>query len=248
MKIQGWDLSLNHAGFVEIESDTGRVTWWRVYVSVKKHIARFGKANAIAMPRTWDKLRDPQQRSLDRLAWWAESYGEMLHARRPDLVVIEDYAFGSEGNKGYPTGEMGGAARLACREYRALQRWHDPGTLKMFVAHNGAAKMPEYIAAAKARWPGALRRQDGDAVDVNGDADSRGALVVACQADGDLMIALGLAHLGCFELMLREGRVTLGGQHPKIIQAFNRCTKARPISLLGRDWIRSREATDGSED
>lgn len=234
-RIHGWDLALNHSGFAEVNV-AGQVQWFLATGMVKDRLKRWGVERTRLAPK-WEKIKDPEQRQMMRLHWLADLFEEILEERQPDIVAIEDYAFGSGGNKGYPTAEMGGAARLACWRRGIPMRWHDPLTLKMYVTHSGAAKTPVVIRMVNNRWPDPFRGRGGRVIPLTSEEDVKGNLKLASEADGDLAVAYALAQLALTEWLLRKGKTRLDRLHPKEIQAFNRCTKARPINLLGREWI-----------
>jgi Holliday junction resolvasome RuvABC endonuclease subunit len=217
MGCQGWDLSLNHAGFAELDED-GHLAWYQ-YVTDKATQVK-GK---LGIRMKVEKVADKQTFNVTRLRWWADRFADVLLLRRPSHVAIEDYAPAAQSNSSYQIGELGGQARLAVMECGGptLLRLHDPMSVKMYIAHNGLAKPEELAAAVFSRWPEtekAWGKLPKDAI-------------------LDLCVAFGLSRMLFDEVAIRAGRLKLDRLHEKEVQVYNRITKANPVNLLGREFI-----------
>lgn len=214
MKIQGWDLSLNHCGMVEMD-ENGTTTWFH-YVIDKATQVKGHWGTRLQL----EKSDDRQKHHIRRLMWWQKFFTDVLNMRKPDYVVIEDYALSAQSNATYQIGELGGAARMAVLNYGAKLRLHDPVSVKMYIAHNGAAKPEEVAGAVMDRWP-------------------KTAVWRGLNKDPmlDLIVGYALARMGLDEVMLRSGKLLMSSLHAKEVQVFNRCTKANPTSLLSREFI-----------
>lgn len=219
IRVLGIDLALNHTGFVELD-ETGHMSWYKFVSNVAKH-AKDDPKHGVLMP--WDKKAagDREQLNAKRLAWWQLYLTEVLHSRKPTHVGIEDYAIQAESNSAYQIGEVGGMARLAAFEVGANVRLIDPVTVKMFAAHNGTAA-PETVDIAV--------RDDYPETQIWNGLPNLPRL--------DLTAAYVVARMVLIETKLRAGTMQLKDlNHEKEISVFTRCTKANPVSLLGRDWI-----------
>lgn len=220
MTILGIDLALNHSGFVELDEVMGQMTWWHFVSDTPSHTRR--QPHGSFMPHKKDKHKtDREQINAERLAWWQIQLSWILHSRTPKYVGIEDYAIQAQSNSAYQIGEVGGVARLCSMEVGAKMRLIDPMTVKMFSAHMGNAE-PETVAEeVRTRWP--ETRVWNDLPDV---------------PRIDLACAYVVARMVYVESKLRDGTMQLKDlEHDKERAVFTRCTKALPVSLLGREWI-----------
>jgi Holliday junction resolvasome RuvABC endonuclease subunit len=222
MSILGIDLALNHSGFVELDSIMGQMTWWHFVSDTPSHSKGVRPAMAAHMPhKKSGKDSDREKVNAERLAWWQLHLAWILHSRTPKYVGIEDYAIQAQSNSSYQIGEVGGVARLAALEVGASLRLIDPMTVKMFSAHMGNAE-PETVAEeVRTRWP-ETHVWDG----------------LADLPRIDLACAYVVARMVYVETKLRDGTMQLKDlEHDKERAVFTRCTKALPVSLLGREWI-----------
>lgn len=238
IKVQGWDLSLNHAAFIELTNGELSNFWYVTdnttsYRSGKKHAARFVEPSKL--PK--------EEFGMWRLAWWRGFIDSFLKETFPTVIGLEDYSFSSP-MRSHQIGELGGLARLAIWNSRSLLRLHDPKSVKMFATYNGAAEKPEVEAAIKDRW-------DYDFSDFN---PPRGKPTAKNpegrenrQTSEDLCDAFAIAQLVWMEVQLRKGLVNLSDLHAKEIQVFNRTTNTYPVNILGREFIgRSDETAEKS--
>lgn len=220
MSILGIDLALNHSGFVELDEVMGLMTWWHFVSDTPGHTKK--QPHGSHMPhKKQGKDTDREAVNAARLAWWQLQLSWILHSRSPKYVGVEDYAIQAQSNSAYQIGEVGGVARLAALEVGAKLRLIDPMTVKMFSAHQGNAE-PEVVAeAVRTRWPETQVWNDlPDIVRI------------------DLACAYVVARMVFVETKLRDGTMQLKDlEHDKERAVFTRCTKALPVSLLGRDWI-----------
>ena len=219
MKIQGWDLALNHSACIEL-TDGELTGWW--YVTDRKTDADKGGGRGVYYKTpTRKKQPDRIRVQMERLAFMEGVFASWL-ARGPDVVGIEHYAMGQSTNA-YHIGELGGAARLLCWNAGVPFRLHGPGVIKMFVAHDGTCQKDEIERCVDERWGYHFGKY-------NANPDKR-------QTSEDLADAFGVAQMIWTEVQFRRGDIQLAEMHAKEIQVFNRVTKAMPICLIDRDWM-----------
>lgn len=217
IKVLGMDMALNHSGFVTLD-DYHNILWWGYTTDKATHVKQNGTRMQIPKPEN----KDANQFSLWRLLWWQKIIGDVIACQEPSYVGIEDYAFSTRGMP-HLKGELGGVARLAAINNGAKLRLHDPTSIKMYIAHNGLAK-PETVAGAVfERWPETKKAWDGETDLVK----------------QDLAVAYAIARMVLDEIMLRMGKLQLKDFHEKEVQVWNRTTKAYPVSILGREFLRA---------
>lgn len=225
-RFAGFDLSLNHGAGVLIDEDGDLVDF--VYYTSIKGIADMSKKRGYCLPPEIAKVKDTKQRQMARLAWFETWYLSIVKAWSADFIGIEDYAMAAS-NQAYHIGEVGGVARLISCKYAAL-RLHDPLSVKMFAAHDGTADKEQMEEAARTRWG-----VDFDRVVLKNKKSGKENREAAI----DLADALAIAKLLLAEYNLRSGKIAMVDlEHDKERQVFNRVTKAYPINLLGREWLK----------
>jgi Holliday junction resolvasome RuvABC endonuclease subunit len=219
VKIQGWDLALNHSACVEL-TDGELTGWW--YVTDRKADADRGKGRGTYY-KTPDRKKQPDRHraAMERLAFMEGVFASWL-SHSPDFVGIEHYAMGQSTNA-YHIGELGGVARMLCWSAGVPFRLHGPGVVKMFVAHDGSCQKDEVERAVEERWGFGFSTY-------NANKEKR-------QTSEDLADAFGVAQMVWAEVRFRRGDLQLSELHPKEVQVFNRITKAMPLCLIDREWI-----------
>lgn len=231
--VQGWDLSLNHSGFVELKN--GELSrWWFVTDNPKSVRECPDHGMLLGMPKEMGK----EEWGFHRLNWWATFFKQFFNALpSPHFVGVEDYAY-ADGMRAHQIGELGGQARLALYSSDNGFRLYDPHSIKMFASFNGAAQKPEIESAVRTRW----------GVDFSCANPPRGKPSAKHpegkenrQTSEDLCDAFSIAKLVWTEYQLRNGLIEISDLHPKEIQVFNRTTKAYPVNLLGREWLERTE-------
>jgi Holliday junction resolvasome RuvABC endonuclease subunit len=216
--IQGWDLSLDHAGIVELVD--GKMSRYWVVTKDKKTAAHNADHSYLLIcPKDAPK----EMKTFYRLNWWREFVPQFLALTRPEHVAIEDYAFNAVG-RNTSFGELGSIARLGVLDARSKLRLHDPTTIKLFAARNGAADKPMMERAVDERWG-----VDFDSTNVPSRKDRT--------TSEDLADAFAIAQFLWLELCLRNGTTQLKDHGPEDIRCFNRVTKAHPTNLLDRDFL-----------
>lgn len=232
IRVQGWDLSMNHAAIVNlVDGELERVYIVTDIVSVsKKHKSK----NVVLIDS--NKHLDAQSRELARLSWWNNWIENFYDSVSPGWVQyfgIEGYAM-DKPSHAHQIGEVSGVIRRELWDRKYKFRIHDPLSVKMFATFNGRAKKPEMVAAVKNRW-------DMDFTDYD---PPRGKPTVKSphgsqntQTSEDLSDAYVVARLVWEEVRLRSGVVQLRDYNPKEIQVFNRATRYWPVNILGRLWI-----------
>lgn len=223
--VHGWDLSLRHGGFVELND--GEVSWFR-YVTDRAGAAKKSKEHGQRLNLS-SKINDRDVLSAVRIAWWEKFIWQMLDERKPDYVGIEDYAL-DQAQGAHHMGEVGGVARLILMLFKIPYRLHQPGTIKMFTAHNGNAGKNQMVKAVKSRW-GADFNQYDQPIKVGA---KKGQDTTVSE---DLSDAMAIAKMIWAEVQLRRGDIrTSDLEHEAEVRVFNRTTKAHPTNLLDRDW------------
>lgn len=152
----GIDLALNHAAFVVVQD--GQVADYRL-VTTKKMIAEVDSSKA---------HRLVHRNHYDRLHLWGEYLYDVITDLEPDLVAIEDYAYGA-GQGAHQIGELGGLLRLTLWDFMIPFKCYSPGTIKKFATGKGNAKKSDMLEASKGlfkQWtPGKDSTTEEDLVD-----------------------------------------------------------------------------------
>lgn len=229
--VQGWDISLNHGAVVQLRN--GELDQYWFYTDKAGSVARGkGHGTRVELP-TPTRQPDKHIRSIIRLDWVSRWIERVALATAPGFVALEDYAIGADQGAHY-LGEIGGQARRLMWAYGVRHRLHDPIAVKLFVAHDATAQKDLIEDSVRDRWGADFSRHN--AVSAGRGRPSR-------QTSEDLADAFGLAQMVWAEYRLRKGLVRLSSMHEKEIQVFNRATKAFPINVLGREWIRNTNAS-----
>lgn len=224
--VQGWDISLNHGAIVQLRN--GELDGYWFYSDKAGSVVR-GKGHGarVELP-TPTRQPDRHIRSIIRLDWVSRWIERIARATAPRYIALEDYAIGADQGAHY-LGEIGGQARRIMWAEGVRYRLHDPIAVKLFVAHDATAQKDLIETCVRDRWGVDFGRCN---------AVSSGRGKVSRQTSEDLADAFGLAQMAWAEYRLRKGLVHLSSLHEKEIQVFNRATKAFPINVLGREWIR----------
>lgn len=228
---QGWDISLNHGAVVQLRN--GELDGYWFYTDKAGSVARAKKHGSRVELPTPTKQPDRHIRSIIRLDWVSRWIERVALALSPGYVALEDYAIGADQGAHY-LGEIGGQARRLMWAYGVRYRLHDPIAVKLFVAHDATAQKDLIEDSVRVRWGADFGRCN---------ALSSGKGKPSRQTSEDLADAFGLAQMAWTEYRLRKGLVHLSSLHEKEIQVFNRATKAFPVNVLGREWIRNARPT-----
>ena len=240
IRVQGWDVSLNHGAFVELINGDFKRAWF--VTNTKANAKRYDGNEGLSIisvrvpPSPKDRLLKDAY-DIERLDWWRLYLEELVDESRPTHVGIEGYAMGASMHA-HQIGEVGGQARLACWQIEQLKlRVHDPMSVKMFTAHHGHAEKEDIKSAVLERWGLCFDffdppRSKPTKKNPNGTQNTF--------TSEDLADAFAIAKLVWYELCLRNGRMTMDQLHTKEIQVFNRVSNAWPVNILGREWIERR--------
>lgn len=90
-------------------------------------------------------------RGVARLEWLEDRLEEQMTGAYPELVAIENYAFGSKNGREY-AGEWGGVARLMLRRKGIEMITFAPSQIKKFISGNHQAEKPEVVLALSKRY------------------------------------------------------------------------------------------------
>lgn len=232
-RIHGWDISLNHSAFVQL--DDGKLTgFW--YLTDLVGSADRSKEHGIRL--SLPKTKDRQSFSVNRLSILDSMIKLILKKQQPEFVGIEDYAIREEQGAHY-LGEIGGIARLNVINYGAKLRLHDPISVKMFATNDGTAQKDLVRECVRKKWGVDFEKYDQPLAKPN----KRVKIPRPNhQTSEDLSDAYTLAMLVWVETMLRDGKMTLDElEDEKERRVFLRVTKTYPVNLLDRDWIAKEE-------
>lgn len=108
----------------------------------------------VAKPQT-GVLRPPRSHGSGtrRLAWFRDQVIEACRFYRPDLAVIEGYAYGMArgASQSHSLGELGGVVRLVLHDLHIPVAVVAPATLKKYATGRGNARKEEVLVAAVKR-------------------------------------------------------------------------------------------------
>jgi hypothetical protein len=223
MRIQGWDISLNHGAMVELDFESGEMTrCWFVTDSSGYH-KKF-KSRSFLIPKD-PKIKDNDKKNILRRDRWQAILHQILdlEPQQPAYVAVEDYSYGSR-NKSHQIGELGGDVRSMLFHRMIPFRLYDIMHIKLFVARDANANKDKMMWGCLERWGLDFR-------------EYRNPKTKKQDVQGDLCDAYGIAQLLRTELMLRQGKVTLEQLSVEDIQVFNCVTKTHPINILARDFV-----------
>lgn len=226
--VQGWDLGLNHSGYVELTNGELSNYWYITNLAgsankSKKHGFR------LILPKNDDKYIV----DVFRLSTIKKFIIKNVIKNKPDFVGIEGYALGAK-HGGYRLGEIGGIARMICWQKGIPFRLHDPLSIKMFITHDGTCQKDRIEEVVKKRW-------EVDFSKYNQPKSKNKKYKRNRTTSEDLADAFSIAKLVWTEIQLRSGLIKMQDLHEKEIRVFNRITKAYPVSILSRDWIKRNE-------
>lgn len=221
-RVLGIDLAPNHGGFVElVDGELGRVWYVSDYAGSAK---RSQRGTYLKGPNTTDR----QLKLIARLAFWERYLWALFDSDDFDFVGLEDYALDANQGAHY-TGEVSGLCKMLLLVHKIPFRLHGPSVVKMFAAHNGNASKLAMLRTARDRWDADFSRYDHVPKDPN---------QVNTQTSEDLSDALAVAHVVWAEVQVRSGEKLLSDFPEKEVAVFNRMTKAQPLPLLEREWLR----------
>ena len=222
----GLDLSCAHGAMVCLRN--GKLHRAVFYTEKAGAAKAHKRGQRIALPSS-KEMPEQKMRAIVRLAWidhWLAEDCRMIP--KESYAALEDYALRAA-HGAHQLGEVGGIARLHLYRQGANFRLHDPIALKMFVAHDGTAQKDLIEHKVKKRWK--VDFSDYNPVPTRGGKQDR-------TTSEDLADAFGLAQMVWTEYQLRMGLIRLSDLHEKEIRVFNRATKANPINILGREWMK----------
>lgn len=211
--VQGWDLSLNHAGVIELKNGQMSNFW---FICNKKSVVKGLGEHGIFLD--YESSSDPHVTGLNRLFAWRNLTHSFFKDHIPDFLAVEDYALGMA-RGAHQMGENGGLFRITLREHNISFRLLDPLSVKMYTAFNGLAKKDQMEKAVLQKYGQDFSQHRKEVKE-------------------DLVDAFAIAKMCWTEYQLRNGLIQLSSLSEKEIQVFNRTTKMYPINILGREWIR----------
>lgn len=219
--ILGLDLSLNHSGAVALD-ESGKLSGYWFVGNRKGAVDRSSGSGTRLPPRT--KGMDADQHQLDRIGFYADWLWMLIRETGAEYAGVEGYAYAAVSNSSYQYGELGGEARRVLTKASCLVRIHDPLSVKMFGAVKGNATPDQVLEAVpweyREEW---LHMEHG---------------LKGQQAAEDLAAAFWIARMVWTEIEVRAGRILLSDLEEHQVRVFNRVTKAYPVNLLGRDWLK----------
>jgi Holliday junction resolvasome RuvABC endonuclease subunit len=222
-KYWGCDLSLGHGAIVQLKGGKLDNFW---FWTEKAGIAKLGKKHGVRMELP--KGLDGGTYDVLRLAWIHDFIETRIDAEAPDFIALEAYALGKS-FRAHQIGEVGGLARLLFLKKSIPFRLYDPLSVKMFAAHDGTADKTNMRWSVQRRW-----KCDFDRFNPPKTGKKQ-----TTETSEDLCDAMAIAQLVRLEALLRAGKRALADlKHDKDRRVFLRTTKAEPVNILGRDWIR----------
>jgi len=230
-RFHGYDLSTNHGAVVEL-GDDGKPAWYGYVTDVQKAVRKGALGCGHHLPVAKMKKasgRDPDYLHVARLQFWGQLLDHWFQIRRPDFVAIEEFAFGSRTRGQHDIAAISGIARYLALTSGSKLRLHNPMDVKLFSAHEGDPEPEQMIGAVVERWWPGL----DEVVAVVKGLTQAGVNTVL----GDLADACCLARMAWTEDLLRKGVIKMRDLAEAEIRAFNRATMARPVSVLGREWL-----------
>jgi crossover junction endodeoxyribonuclease RuvC len=99
----------------------------------------------------FDMLAFPKLKGFARLKAMRDAFGAFLDERKPDLVVIEGYAYGNKFSL-VTAVEIGTVYRLECLTRRIPTFTFSPTSLKKFVLGSGTGKKNQMLMAVFKQW------------------------------------------------------------------------------------------------
>lgn len=127
-------------------------------------------------------------KGVSRLRWFFMQMLEELAASRPDIVVLEGYAYGvARGNSAISMGELGGVIRLALEEAGHGPVVVPPAKLKKFITGKGNAQKDIVLLEIYKRFKVDTKTSD--------EADATGLALMAAVGAYDLQVDLPKANL-----------------------------------------------------
>lgn len=120
-------------------------------LAIDPSLTSTGYAHSSADGVVFGMIRPKKLKAEPRLLWLRCRLRELITEVSPDVVVYEDYSFGSKGRGVYGMAELGGVWRLELYEQNIDTLFVPPTTLKLFTANHGFADKETMIAAVKER-------------------------------------------------------------------------------------------------
>lgn len=101
---------------------------------------------------TYNTVFETKRMGAERLNLAYEFVNSLLVMYKPELVVIEGYAFGARGSMVFSIGELGGVLRLLLYQKSIKTVEIPPTTLKKFVCGKGNVKKNILIKEVYKKW------------------------------------------------------------------------------------------------
>lgn len=138
----GLDLSLTGTGMVVW--DGRRVLRWRLLQT--EPLSKEGQSQGLLPSGVF---RGHQE---DRIEWQRRRIAAAFRSLAPDLVVIEEYAFGAKGRGLTGIHELGGVIRNHLFRKNAVWLSIHNSVIKQYATGKGGASKEEMVAAAREFW------------------------------------------------------------------------------------------------
>ena len=208
--IQGWDISLNHAGIVQLEEGQDPKLW---FVTTKPTIAKkFNNGIHLMMK----KLKDKTAVQIERLNEWDYIIAKFIDETKPTHVAVEGYAFGAS-QGAHQMGGIGEKFRQIIYNKGIKLRIYQPTSVKLATAFHGHAKKARMIKYVQDRFKTDLSEYPNDIQE-------------------DLADSFGVARLAKLELDLKDGVCKIDALNPKEVHIVTVITKSSPVCLLDKEW------------
>lgn len=208
--IQGWDISLNHAGICQLEEGKESKLF---FVTTKPTIAKkFDNGIYLKIDKKLEKIA----RSIERLNEWDYIISNFIDETRPTHIAVEGYAFGASMGA-HQMGGIGEKFKQIVYNKGICLRVYQPTSIKMATAFHGHAKKDRMIKYVQNRFKTDLSKYPKDIQE-------------------DLADSYGIAHLAKVERDVKDIKITLEDLHVKEAHVLTNETKANPVPLILREW------------
>jgi Holliday junction resolvasome RuvABC endonuclease subunit len=160
-----------------------------------------------------------RETGIERLYIIQQWFYEFLNNYQPDYAAIENYAFGAKGNSVFQIGGLGEALRLCLYSSGIPYKEYEPARVKKYAIGKGNAEKSEMVVAAL---------KDGFDVSQYG------------KNGEDLADAYWIAQMLNNEIFMHKNKDYLETLNSKRKEIFLETTKAFPIPLINRQFIRKK--------
>jgi len=238
MRIFGLDISLRHFGFVELD-DSGSVMNY-FYMTDVKMFANADSEHCLFYKPSKDLDRETEQ--FFRIGQIQQFLTSKIWPTGAFTVAVEDYGYASQSTRFAEIAEQTGVVKNMFLIGGGCFRLYDPDSVKLFGTGNGHALKRDMVYALLRNTPnpgGGGFFPEALIKKINKKIKNGKETVEEYDGPGtDLADAYWLAQLLRTEMLLRNGAVLMKDLPENQIRVFNRVTKAFPVNVLDRPFVR----------